>query len=70
LDYQRTTSLKDEIVHFAGDHLYFFRQSSNSDRHVLEQYTLDGERTWNLAIEGLDRHAGSLIVYDFVMLDP
>jgi len=70
LDYQRTTSLKDEIVHFAGDHLYFFRQSPNSDRHVLEQYTLDGERTWNLAIEGLDRHAGSLIVYDFVMLDP
>jgi len=70
LDYRRTARLQDEIVHFAEDRLYFFRQVPDSDRHVLEQYTLDGERTWHLSMEGLDRHTGSLIAYDFVMLDP
>jgi hypothetical protein len=70
LDYRRTTSLKDEIVHFAGDRLYFFRKFTDSDRHVLEQYTLEGERTWSLSIAGLGKYAGSLILYDFVMLEP
>ncbi|OUM98703.1 MAG: hypothetical protein BAA02_03570 [Paenibacillaceae bacterium ZCTH02-B3] len=70
LDYERMARLQDEIVHFAGDRLYFFRKFTDSDRHVLEQYTLDGKRTWSLAVEGLDKHAGSLILYDFVMLDP
>ncbi|GAA0350276.1 hypothetical protein [Bacillus horti] len=72
LDYAREEYENDEMVYIKDDLFYFFRYDEQENRHILEEYQLDGERTKQIEIstelQELIRNE-RVHIYDFKMLD-
>lgn len=69
-NYTRTSMLQDEQVHFTDNLVYFFRKNQESGDHIIETYTLDGEKKSILPVKGIKEQIGkdSVHIYDFKML--
>lgn len=69
-NYTRTSMLQDEKVMFTNNFVYFFRENQESGDHLIETYTLDGERKSSLPVKGIKKQIGrdNVHIYDFKML--
>ncbi|MBA4538368.1 hypothetical protein H1Z61_14815 [Bacillus aquiflavi] len=73
LDYERDEYYYDEFIYFKNDDLYFFHYDRALNTHMIDQYSLNGERVARVKVPDLKQVISQGLteqfIYDFKVID-